>query len=299
MEIKQLRYFVRVAELSSIAKASDLLNIAPPTLSRQISALEAGLKTNLFDRHGRGVSLTIPGRRFLDHARDILHAADSALDSLRRDQSGYEGRVISGFTPSIGRALIPTFLDAFTDQFPKANLSIVEGYSASLSEQVLTGKLDFAILLNPVTSQNLIVDPIGAQGLFLIGAQPVGPSIEEISLAAIANVRLVMPHTSHTIRPFLEYEAARLGVQLNIAVEIDAVRSIVDVVRRGRGYTVMPANSLGLDDHDSLSWQRIVSPTIEVTVCSIRPDRRPQTALSIEAAELARQTLANILADPR
>lgn len=296
MEMKQLRYFVRVAELSSIAKASDLLNIAPPTLSRQISALEAELKTILFDRNGRGVSLTIAGRRFLDRARGILHATDSAIDLLSGDQSGYEGRVIAGFTPSVGRTLIPTYLDAFTDQFPKANLSIVEGYSASLSEQVLTGKLDFAILLNPVTSQKLIVDPIGVQGLFLIGAQPIGPCVEEVSLAAIADVRLVMPHTSHTIRPLLEYEAARLGAKLNIAVEIDAVRSIADVVRRGRGYTVMPSNSLGLEDHDSLSWQRIVSPTIEVTVCSIRPDQRPQTALSTEAAELARHMLANILA---
>jgi len=264
-----------------------------------MSALEAGLKTYLFDRHGRGVSLTIPGRRFLDHARDILHATDSAIDSLSRDQSGYAGRVRAGFTPSVGRTLIPTYLDAFTDRFPRATLSIAEGYSASLSELVLTGKLDFAILLNPATSRHLIVDPIGAEGLFLIGAQPVGPSIKEVSLAAIADVRLVMPHKSHTIRPLLEYEAARLGVKLNIAIEIDAVRSIADVVRRGRGYTVMPTNSLGLEDQGSLSWQRIVSPTIEVTVCSIRTDRRPQTALAAEAAELARQTFADILAGTR
>jgi LysR family nitrogen assimilation transcriptional regulator len=80
MEIKQLRYFVKVAELSSVGKASDILNIAQPTLSRQIRALEIELKTNLFSRDGRGVQLTPRGRRFLEHARGILHAADTARE---------------------------------------------------------------------------------------------------------------------------------------------------------------------------------------------------------------------------
>jgi LysR family nitrogen assimilation transcriptional regulator len=84
---------------------------------------------------------------------------------------------------------------------------------------------------------------------------------------------------------------------LNVALEIDAVRSIVDLVERGRGYTVMPINSLRHRDHPRLSWQRIVKPSIEVTICLVRPVRSPQTALPAETAMLARSILAQLLSD--
>jgi LysR family transcriptional regulator, nitrogen assimilation regulatory protein len=87
MEIKQLRYFVKAAELKSVGKAADLLNIAQPTLSRQIQALELELKADLFARDGRGVRLTPMGQRFVDHARGMLHAADSAVDALKEGKS--------------------------------------------------------------------------------------------------------------------------------------------------------------------------------------------------------------------
>src|SRR5260370_39141881 len=99
MDIKQLRYFVRVAELGSVGKASDVLDIAQPTLSRQVRALEVELKATLFSRNGRGVILTPAGRRFLEHARGVLHAADFALIALNEGESAYEGRVLAGVTP--------------------------------------------------------------------------------------------------------------------------------------------------------------------------------------------------------
>ncbi len=298
MEIKQLRYFVKVAELGSVGKASDLLNIAQPTLSRQIRALELELKTNLFARDGRGVRLTALGRRFLEHARGILHAADTAMDALDEDRSVYEGKVVVGMTPSVGRRLIPDYVARFAERFPKASLSVVEGYSQTLAEQVVMGKLDFAILLNPSASANLVIDPVGTESLYLIGSMPVGDDVESVTLSSIAGLPLIMPHTIHTIRPLLEYEAARVGVMLNISFEIDSVRSIFDLVQKGRGYTVMPLDSIRGSEGHGLHWQKIVSPEIEVTLCLIRPVRQPQTALPLEAAALVRTALSKMLGLP-
>jgi len=210
MEIKQLRYFVKVAELNSVGKASDFLNIAQPTLSRTIRALEYELKTDLFSRDGRGV------------------------------------------------------------QFP----------------------------LNPQASPNLVIEPVGAEVLYLIGAEPIGDNSEQVDLSNIGSVPLIMPHTMHTIRPLLEYEAARLGVMLNIAFEVDSVRSISELVQNGRGHTVMPVNSMRGPEGRGLHWQKIVKPEIEVTICLIQPARRPQTALSLEAAALAKATLLELLGLP-
>jgi LysR family transcriptional regulator, nitrogen assimilation regulatory protein len=295
MEIKQLRYFVKVAELSSVGKASDFLNIAQPTLSRQIRALEAELKTNLFSRDGRGVQLTPRGRRFLEHARGILHAADTAMDALDEGKSVYEGKVIVGMTPSLCQRIIPDYVSRFTERFPRASLSIVEGYSQALAEQVVMGKLDFALLLNPQALANVVIDPVGPEVLYLIGAKRVGEHSDYVNLSDIGSIPLIMPHTIHTIRPHVEYEAARLGVRLNIAFEIDSVRSISDLVQKGRGHTIMPLNAMRGPEGKGLHWQKIVNPEIAVTICLIQPARRPQTALSLEAAGLAKAALLDLL----
>jgi LysR family nitrogen assimilation transcriptional regulator len=292
MEIKQLRYFVKVAELSSVGKASDFLNIAQPTLSRQLRALELELKNDLFTRDGRGVQLTESGRRFLEHARGILHAADTAIDALNVGKSVYEGKVVAGMTPSIGHRIIPDYVERFAERFPKASLSIVEGYSQSLAEQVVMGKLDFAIVLNPSASPNLVIDPVGTEVIYLIGSNPVGDDTKNVKLSSLAGLPLIMPHTIHTIRPLLEYEAARLGVMLNISLEIDSVRSISELVQKRRGYTVMPRNSMRRSEGERLYWQKITNPEIEVTICLVQPVRRPQSALPLEAAALTRPLLS-------
>src|SRR5258708_4033044 len=211
MEIKQLRYFVKVAELSSVGKASDLLNIAQPTLSRQIRALEIELKTNLFSRDGRGVQLTPRGRRFLEHARGILHAADTAMDALDEGKSVYEGKVVVGMTPSIGQRIIPDYISRFTERFPRASLSVVEGYSQSLAEQVVMGKLDFALLLNPQASPNLVIDPIGPEVLYLIGVKEVGDNSDYVNLSDIGGTSLLIPHTIPAPRAPPRDQTPRLG----------------------------------------------------------------------------------------
>jgi hypothetical protein len=83
---------------------------------------------------------------------------------------------------------------------------------------------------------------------------------------------------------------------LNIAFEVDSVRSISELVQNGRGHTVMPVNSMR--EGRGLHWQKIVKPEIEVTICLIQPARRPQTALSLEAAALAKATLLELLGLP-
>ena len=220
------------------------------------------------------------------------------MDALDEGKSVYEGKVIVGMTPSIGQRIIPDYISRFTERFPRASLSIVEGYSQALAEQVVMGKLDFALLLNPHASPNLVIDPVGPEVLYLIGAKPVGDNSDYVNLSDIGSIPLIMPHTIHTIRPLVEYEAARLGVMLNIAFEIDSVRSISALVQKGRGHTVMPLNSMRGPEGRGLHWQKIVKPEIEVTICLIQPARRPQTALSLEAAALAKATLLELLGLP-
>ena len=149
MDLKQLEYFVRVAELGSFTRASGVLNIAQPALSRQVRLLEVELRQALLQRNGRGVTTTEAGRLLLEHGRGILHQVARAHEDLGRVGGALAGRVAVGLPPSIARMLAVPLTREFRQNLPKATLSITEGLTISMQEWLLTGRLDIALLYNP------------------------------------------------------------------------------------------------------------------------------------------------------
>lgn len=296
MDITQLRHFVRVAETGSFIKAADGLDVAQPTLSRQIRALEVELRASLFYRHGRGVLLTDAGKRFLENARAVLHAADAALLSVRDAEAVYEGRFVLGLTPSVGRLLLPTLLPQLVQRFPRAAISVVEGVSGTLYEKVLLGQLDFAVLHNPQASPHVEITPLAFESLYLIGRDPVGSNRASVTMAAVGKLPLIMPNRSHAVRPILEAGAARLGLQLNIQLEIDATVAVMDMVSQGMAYSVVPWNQRSFARPPKLSWQKIVRPTLEATLCMVTLARGLRNPLPREAARLTQEVLVALLA---
>ncbi|MFN4065519.1 MAG: LysR family transcriptional regulator, partial [Parazoarcus communis] len=99
MDLKQLEYFVRVAEMGSFTRASIALDIAQPALSRQIRLLEVELRQNLLIRNGRGVTTTEAGKLLLEHARGVLHQIERAKEELSRIRGALSGRVAVGLPP--------------------------------------------------------------------------------------------------------------------------------------------------------------------------------------------------------
>src|SRR3954464_9681768 len=126
MDLRQLDYFVHVADARSFSQAAELLSIAQPALSRQVRRLEIELRQALFRRTGRGVTLTAAGKRLLEHARGILEQVERARSDLEGSRDGDRGRVIVGMPPTVGRALSAKLVAQFRSQFPRANISIVE-----------------------------------------------------------------------------------------------------------------------------------------------------------------------------
>lgn len=297
MDISQLRSFVAVAEAGSYIKASDLLLISQPTLSRQVRALEVELRASLFHRHGRGVLLTERGKKFIEYARSVLHTIDTAILSVRDTEAEYTGHLLIGMTPSIGRILIPTLIPLLKERFPKAMISIAEGLSGSLYERVLLGQIDFALLLSPASSPNLNIEPIAPEQLYLIGREPAGDGSAAITLPEMATLPLILPHSNQWTRPALESAAARMGLRPNIVAEVDATFSTIELVSQGMGYSIMPGTMRRLRRLPELSWQKIVSPHLEATISLITPSRQPRSRLSEEAGLIVKNTLADILAN--
>jgi LysR family nitrogen assimilation transcriptional regulator len=290
MDLQQLRFFVHVAELGSFAKAAELLDVPQPTLSRQVRMLELDVRSSLLYRHGRGVSLTAPGARFLAKAKGILHSAEVALAELHEGDSRLRGRIVCGLTPNVGKIMIPSYVRAFASELPLAELTVVNQLSAQLHEYLRASRIDFAILQSPPPSASLVVEQLATQDLYLMGRSQVGPDAATVDLALLAGLSLVMPTGLHVTRQPLELAAARLGIPLTIRFEIDAADSLFDLVNDGFAYTVSTALSVDAQRLTSdIVKQKIVNPGLDTGVFMVHPVLRNMTPLQLAALDLARR----------
>ena len=132
MDIKQLSYFVRVAEMGSFTRASIVLDIAQPALSRQVRLLEVEIRQNLLIRNGRGITLTEAGKVLLEHSRGVLHQMERLREELSRVRGSLAGRVAVGLPPTLGRILAVPLTRAFNELMPDATLAIVGGLSKTM-----------------------------------------------------------------------------------------------------------------------------------------------------------------------
>ncbi len=134
MDLKQIEYFVRVAELGSFTRAAVVLNIAQPALSRQVRLLEVELRQNLLVRNGRGAVPTEAGKALLEHGRGILHQVERAREELGRVRGALAGRVAIGLPHQRGARVMTVPADPRLPQteLPEVRLSISEGLSGAI-----------------------------------------------------------------------------------------------------------------------------------------------------------------------
>jgi LysR family nitrogen assimilation transcriptional regulator len=234
MDLKQLEYFVRVAELGSFTRAAMALHVAQPALSRQVRLLEVELRQNLLVRNGRGAVPTEAGKLLLAHGRGILHQVERAREELGRVRGALAGRVAIGLPPSLSRVLAVPLTRAFRQQLPEASLSISEGLSVTMQEWLVTGRLDIAALYNAQPTPELEIHPLYDEDLMLVEPRrpglPEDPPPPPVPLREVATLPLVIPSRPNAIRMHVEAEMANIGCRPHVALEIDGVSAILDLV---------------------------------------------------------------------
>lgn len=245
MDLKQLEYFVRVAELGSFTRASIALNIAQPALSRQVRLLEVELRQNLLVRNGRGATTTEAGKLLLEHGRGILHQVERAREDLGRVRGGLAGRVAVGLPTSVSKVLTVPLTHAFRERMPDAKLSISEGLSVAMQESLATGRLDIAVLYNTLPTPELEITRLLYEDLFLVQAKAAGTAQSAaISLKELSAIALVIPSRPNALRALVEAELTAIKRPLTVALEIDGVAAILDLVADGAGAAVLPMNAV-------------------------------------------------------
>ena len=302
MDLKQLAYFVRVAELGSFTRAAEALGVAQPALSRQVRQLEVELRQSLLVRNGRGALPTEAGKLLLAHGRGILHQVQRAHEELGRLRGALAGRVGVGLPTSLARVLTVPLTRAFRQAMPEASLSISEGLSVALLESLLNGRLDIAVLYNAQAGADLDITPLMVEELVLVQARPPGlaedPPPGAIALRALAELPLVIPSRPNAIRMHVESELAGIGCRPRIALEIDGVSAILDLVADGAGSAVLSRNAVASSVRPSaFSLRPIGDPPLRILVALATSALRPATLTQQATVTLLRQTAEQVTRD--
>ena len=240
MELRQLRYFIRIVELGSMGRAALDLGVGTPALSQQISRLEGELSTRLLQRTTTGVLPTDAGLAFFHQAQLAIRHADAAAQAAR--QARLAGHVSIGLAPSTSGVLALPLLEAMRERYPDVRLRLVESLSGNLATLLNARQLDLAVLFETDGARRWSVLPLLDERLFVIGRRdlPGMPTGRSVRIARLASLPLVLPSGTHGLRAILDAAFARERCVPHVVLEIDGLAVLMDAVRAGLAATIQP-----------------------------------------------------------
>lgn len=245
MELRQLRYFVRAAELLSFSEAAKALNIAQSTLSQQVRQLEDELGTQLFERGTHALTLTEAGGELLPLAQHTLHDAETCVARVRDLDKMMAGSLDIGVTYSFSPILTETIM-AFMKEHPRVRLNIFYKPMAELMEMLKARAVDFVLAFRPTKR----IDEIESHVLFdnhlavIVNPGHILASRDSVSLADLARYDLALPSKGLQARNALDSCIAGWGGRLNIRIELNEVNILLKLVSRSDLVTILSEASI-------------------------------------------------------
>ena len=231
-----------------------------------------------------------------------MHQVERAREELGRVRSGLTGRVALGMPPSVARVLTVPLTRAFRQRLPEAQLSISEGLSTAMQENLLNGRLDIAVLYNPSAMPGVEHRALLEEELLLVQPRPPGlqedPPPPPLALREVAALPLVIPSRPNAIRMHVEAQMAAIGCRPNIALEIDGVSAILDLVADGAGCAILSRNAVMRSVRPSAYATRpIKEPELRIglstSTSSLRPSTLTQQATLELLQDIAKEKLAS------
>ncbi len=243
MDLRQLRYFIALAETGNFHRAAERLNMAQPPLSVAIRKLEEELGTPLFERESRGVRLTDAGRAALPTARAAIEQAALVREVVRRGALGESGSISVGFVGSAISAALPRIIPAFRARYPEVDLRLEEMTSASIAEALGARSIDVGLVRLPLMKPgDLTVSVIERDELVaaLLVDHPLARR-RTLRIADLAGEALVLHGPVSVLRSVVMLACQRAGFAPRIAQEATQVQTILSLVQSGLGIALVPA----------------------------------------------------------
>lgn len=240
--LKQIRYFLGVAEHGSFRRAADRLDVTQPTLTAQIGALEKSLGVQLFERSRHGTWLSAAGRELLVSGRQVLEEARGFADLAASLTGGASGTYRLGVTPTLGPYLLPQILPSIHAEFEGLRLYVREAPPADLEEELKSAAHDLILTTEPILSRDLVVAPLFREPVKLVMSREhrlaEKPRINRDDLLGEAVLTIGEHHLFH--RQIMEL-CERIGAVVRRDFEGTSLDTLRQMVVMGMGIAFLPA----------------------------------------------------------
>ncbi|MEQ8312339.1 MAG: LysR family transcriptional regulator [Sphingopyxis sp.] len=243
MDLRQLRYFVAIAETGNFNRAAERLNVSQPPLTVAIRKLEEELGVRLFDRSNRGATLTAAGAAILPSARESLDQAAAIREIARVGARGESGRIRVGFVGSAVSELLPRIIPAVRAKFPGAELELAEMASADIARAIEARELDAGLVRLPVVRCGALQLSVIERDV-LVAALPEarhGEGDAPIALAQLAGDPFIVHSPVSILHAVTLLACQDAGFVPEIAQEAVQVQTILSLVQSGLGVSLVPA----------------------------------------------------------
>jgi LysR family nitrogen assimilation transcriptional regulator len=244
MELRQLRYFVAIVDHGSLSRAARVLHIVQPALTQQIQLLEEELGAMLLHRSAQGMQATDAGKVFYEHALAILKQVSDAKSAVTQSADKPSGTVALGIPQSASGALALPLLTAVRATYPDIVFQLTEELTGHLTEQLRSGRLNFAILFDDGQLSGFNTKLLVEEQMMYITRtdSQFATKRKSISLEKALQATLILPSMQHGVRPRIEAKVREAGMAIDKVVDITSIAILKSALMADMGATILPVS---------------------------------------------------------
>lgn len=265
MEIRVLRYFLTVVREESITKASEVLHITQPTLSRQLSQMEEEVGVKLFNRGSRKITLTNEGILLRRRAEEILQLVDKTEKELIEQDEQIEGKISIGCGEIASVQLLPRLFQEFREKYPRISFDLFTATADSVKEQMDKGLIDVGLLLEPIDMERYDFIRLDIKERWVALMKPDDPLAQKEAVTAkdLASLPLILPRRMN-VQSELASWFGDYYEKLNVVFTSNLSTNSAIMVNNGLAYSLVIEGAVPFWDQSKITY-RPLSPSLTAT----------------------------------
>ncbi|WCK54852.1 LysR family transcriptional regulator [Aneurinibacillus sp. Ricciae_BoGa-3] len=274
MDLRQLKYFLVIAEEGQITRAAKRLHMAQPPLSHQLKLLEQELGVQLVERMGRTVKLTEAGRTLQRRAEQMVGLMQRTVSEMEEHHAGVRGTLSIGTVPSTGVTLLPQRIRSFYDSYPSVYFQLWEGDTHRIMQLLESRVIEVGLVRLPIESTKMyemVLLPIEPLVVAMNTTGKHGGDDTPIRLSDLANFPMMLLRRQHGMFIYEQFMKACefAGFQPHILCESDDIMTLLALAESGTGITIVPKSAMNLRSTTTLQFREIIEPSLESTAAVV------------------------------
>lgn len=275
MNLKDLQYFVSVAEQKHFGKAAEYCHVSQPTLSMQLKKLEHEIDTLLFEREHKQVMLTAAGEALLPQAKSIIQSSEQFKITAKALKDPFGGEIRLGAIPTIAPYLFPKIVPNITKKLPNLTLLLEEHQTADLLDLLLSGRLDAGILALPIPHKHVVSLPLLKENFYL--AAPIKHALAKathVKIQALDETPLLLLEEGHCLRDQTLNFCNMIRINERRDFRATSLETLRQMVLSNAGLTIIP--EMALDKHPGIRYLPFIEPAPYREIVLICRDAYPR-----------------------